>query len=78
MVRPIVAELFLFLVKVNTFFLTYFTLSYFILSTFHYLFISYFTLPLLNSPNTIFFNLRVEKNCLHYYGMEGVVTYVME
>ena len=47
-------------------------LSYFILSSSLYLFHSLLTIPLLNSPKTIFVNIRVEKKRLHYYGMEGV------
>ena len=39
------------------------------------LFIFHFIFHLVNSPNTIFFNLRTEKKHIHYYGTEGSIHY---
>ena len=51
--------------------LLYSLLLFYLFISLHF-FIFHFILPLLNSPNTIFLNLRAKKFCLHYYGMKGV------
>ena len=64
--------LFLFLVKLHIFPHLLYSLLLFSLFISLLLFISHFILPLLNSPNTIFLNLRAGKKRLHYYVTERV------